>query len=103
VFTLFLDASSPAHENPESKTANQFPPPLLLISSDKSSPLQDVERFVSTGADIVVGTPGRVEEFLLGKGRGAASVKELDVLVLDEADRCKFFPYLPPTDLAHIV
>lgn len=48
-----------------------------------------------TGADIVVGTPGRIEEFLLGKGRDVVSVKELEVLVLDEADRyvCpSFFP-----------
>ena len=42
---------------------------------------------MSTGADIVIGTPGRVEEFLLGKGRNVVSVKELEVLVLDEADR----------------
>jgi ATP-dependent RNA helicase DDX55/SPB4 len=42
---------------------------------------------MSTGADIVIGTPGRVEEFLLGKGKGVISAKELEVLVLDEADR----------------
>lgn len=42
---------------------------------------------MSTGADIVVGTPGRIEEFLLGKGRNSVKVKELEVLVLDEADR----------------
>jgi ATP-dependent RNA helicase DDX55/SPB4 len=66
------------------------PPPLLLISSDKSSPAQDVERFLSSGADIVIGTPGRVEEFLLGKGRSMVSMKELEVLVLDEADRRVF-------------
>jgi ATP-dependent RNA helicase DDX55/SPB4 len=28
-----------------------------------------------------------VEEFLLGKGKTAVSTKELEVLVLDEADR----------------
>jgi len=42
---------------------------------------------VSTGADIIVGTPGRIEEFLLGKGRKHVNIKELEVLVLDEADR----------------
>lgn len=56
------------------------------MSSDVP-PAQDVERFLSTGADIVVGTPGRIEEFLLGKGRNVVNVKELEVLVLDEADR----------------
>lgn len=64
----------------------EYPPPLLIISSD-SSPAQDIERFLSTGADVVVGTPGRVEEFLLGKGKNVVSVKELEILVLDEADR----------------
>jgi len=43
---------------------------------------------MSTGADIVIGTPGRIDEFLLGKGKDTVSVKELEVLVLDEADRC---------------
>jgi len=28
-----------------------------------------------------------MEEFLLGKGKAAVSTKELEVLVLDEADR----------------
>jgi ATP-dependent RNA helicase DDX55/SPB4 len=46
-----------------------------------------VERFLSQGPDIIIGTPGRVEEFLLGKGKGTVSTKELEVLVLDEADR----------------
>ena len=65
----------------------EYPPPLLLVSSD-TSPAQDLQAFLRTGADIVVGTPGRVEEFLLGKGQSVVNVKELEVLVLDEADRC---------------
>ena len=36
----------------------------------------------------MIGTPGRVEEFLLGKGHDVVNVKELEMLVLDEADRC---------------
>ncbi|PPQ78023.1 hypothetical protein CVT26_015815 [Gymnopilus dilepis] len=64
-----------------------FPPPLLLVSSEQSSPAEDIKRFLSTGAEIVVGTPGRIEEFLLGKGREVVNVKSLEVLVLDEADR----------------
>lgn len=68
----------------------EFPAPLLLVSSNTISPAQDIQRFMSTGADIVIGTPGRVEEFLLGKGKNIVSAKELEVLVLDEADRYLF-------------
>jgi superfamily II DNA/RNA helicase len=57
------------------------------VSSSQSSPAQDVERFLIQGSDIIIGTPGRVEEFLLGKGKASISTKELEVLVLDEADR----------------
>lgn len=63
------------------------PLPLLLVSSDESSPAQDVQRFLDSGADIIIGTPGRVEEFLTGRGKTVVSVKELEMLVLDEADR----------------
>ncbi|TFY67444.1 hypothetical protein EVJ58_g1616 [Rhodofomes roseus] len=73
-------------EEEASSSKPAYPPPLLLISSD-SSPAEDVRRFLDTGADIVIGTPGRIEEFLLGKGKDVVTVKELEVLVLDEADR----------------
>ncbi|KAG6916097.1 hypothetical protein DXG01_008424 [Tephrocybe rancida] len=56
------------------------------IDGASSSSLSTPE-FNDTGADIVIGTPGRVEEFLLGKGKLTVSVRELEVLVLDEADR----------------
>ncbi|KAK7023996.1 RNA helicase [Favolaschia claudopus] len=89
VVSLFLSAQPrppPADDNSEPPDP-KYPAALLLISSDKSSPAHDVQRFTESGADIVIGTPGRVEEFLLGKGKNAVSVKELEVLVLDEADR----------------
>ncbi|PIL24178.1 transporter [Ganoderma sinense ZZ0214-1] len=97
IFSLFLDSQpSPRRPSPPPEEASgsnvqldfipEHPPPLLIVSSD-TSPAQDVQRFLSTGANIVIGTPGRVEEFLLGKGRNVVSVKELEVLVLDEADR----------------
>lgn len=100
VFSLFVNAQpdnsilkesengegSPPPADTECSGAG-FPPPLLLVSSDKSSPAQDIQRFLSTGADIIIGTPGRMEEFLIGKGKTVVSVKELEVLVLDEADR----------------
>ncbi|EKM55368.1 uncharacterized protein PHACADRAFT_120692 [Phanerochaete carnosa HHB-10118-sp] len=100
IFELFLQSQPSAqHSHPTSPAQSdgdesgglpesrwEFPPPLLLVSSG-SSPAQDLQRFMSTGADIVVGTPGRVEEFLLGKGNSVVNVKELEILVLDEADR----------------
>ncbi|THV08532.1 DEAD-domain-containing protein [Dendrothele bispora CBS 962.96] len=86
IFTTFLSAQSQSSEDPGPSTL-EYPPPLLLVSSNHSSPAQDIERFLSTGADIVIGTPGRIEEFLLGKGQTVVNVKDLEVLVLDEADR----------------
>lgn len=74
-------------ENTDETPSPEHPPPLLLVSSNQSSPAQDVERFISYSANIVIGTPGRIEEFLLGRGRSVVNVKELEVLVLDEADR----------------
>ncbi|KAF8559086.1 DEAD-domain-containing protein [Imleria badia] len=91
VFSLFLSAQPCPPCLDESAAADRpipsYPPPLLLVSSDESSPAQDVQRFLDTGANIVIGTPGRVEEFLIGRGKTVVSVKELEVLVLDEADR----------------
>lgn len=90
VFKLFLSSQPGSHSTSTEDIDNQntsFPPPLLLISSDQSSPAQDIQRFLETGADIVIGTPGRMEEFLMGKGKTVVSTKELEVLVLDEADR----------------
>lgn len=80
-----------------STSTSVLPPPLLLIGGN---PLPaDIAAFYETGADILVGTPGRLEEFLLGsssvgpKSRkndtavGVGSTRELEVLVMDEADR----------------
>lgn len=86
VFNAFL-SSQPIDEHGVSDAERRHAPAFLLVSSSQSSPAQDVQRFLETGADIVIGTPGRIEEFLLGKGRASVIVKELEVLVLDEADR----------------
>ncbi|KAI0093577.1 DEAD-domain-containing protein [Irpex rosettiformis] len=94
IFTRFLDSQPSVDltsedefgDEPHGPEERPYPIPLLLVSSEQS-PAQDVQRFLATGADIVVGTPGRVEEFLLGKGRNVVNVKQLEVLVLDEADR----------------
>ncbi|KAI0807622.1 DEAD-domain-containing protein [Fomes fomentarius] len=89
IFSLFLSSqpsshrSSPSSDEPSGSNVQldsvpEYPPPYSS---------SHIERFLSTGADVVVGTPGRVEEFLLGKGKNVVSVKELEILVLDEADR----------------
>lgn len=76
--TSLLPANATATTDPPTEPVH--PPALLLVSSEMSSPSQDVERFACMNADIVIGTPGRVEELLLGKGRNVVSVKELDVM-----------------------
>ncbi|KAF7641228.1 hypothetical protein LDENG_00288300, partial [Lucifuga dentata] len=61
---------------------------ILLIGG--SNPIEDVEKFKERGANIVIATPGRLEDMFRRKADGldlASSVKSLDVLVLDEADR----------------
>ncbi|XP_030291441.1 ATP-dependent RNA helicase DDX55 [Sparus aurata] len=61
---------------------------ILLIGG--SNPIEDVEKFKDKGANIVIATPGRLEDMFRRKSDGldlACSVKSLDVLVLDEADR----------------
>ncbi|XP_059213458.1 ATP-dependent RNA helicase DDX55 [Centropristis striata] len=61
---------------------------ILLIGG--TNPIDDVEKFKDKGANIVIATPGRLEDMFRRKSDGldlAGSVKSLDVLVLDEADR----------------
>uniref|UniRef100_A0A3B4VQB3 ATP-dependent RNA helicase n=1 Tax=Seriola dumerili TaxID=41447 RepID=A0A3B4VQB3_SERDU len=61
---------------------------ILLIGG--TNPIEDVEKFKDQGANIVIATPGRLEDMFRRKSDGldlASSVKSLDVLVLDEADR----------------
>uniref|UniRef100_A0AAY4CUN8 ATP-dependent RNA helicase n=1 Tax=Denticeps clupeoides TaxID=299321 RepID=A0AAY4CUN8_9TELE len=61
---------------------------ILLIGG--SNPIEDVEKFKENGGNIVIGTPGRLEDMFRRKADGldlASCVKTLDVLVLDEADR----------------
>jgi ATP-dependent RNA helicase DDX55/SPB4 len=45
----------------------------------------DATKFRESGANILIGTPGRVEEML--EKVKELNVKELEILILDEADR----------------
>ncbi|SPO26460.1 related to SPB4 - ATP-dependent RNA helicase of DEAH box family [Ustilago trichophora] len=56
----------------------------LVVGGSKSTPLDDYRTFRDSGPDILIGTPGRLEELLIKKG---VKKSELDVLILDEADR----------------
>lgn len=61
---------------------------ILLIGG--SNPIEDVEKFKEHGSNIVIATPGRLEDMFRRKADGldlSLLVKTLDVLVLDEADR----------------
>ncbi|XP_068748191.1 ATP-dependent RNA helicase DDX55-like [Montipora capricornis] len=61
---------------------------LLLIGG--VDPLEDIQKFKSDGGHILIGTPGRLEDFFSRKKGGldlAAHVRSMEVLVLDEADR----------------
>lgn len=105
------EEASTSKAKPTKKKAKQtlqtLTPPLLLIGGN-STLKEDILRFRQDKSDILIGTPGRLEEFLLGsssltpakaKGKVSAgstlsrsirticSVKELEMLILDEADR----------------
>ena len=56
---------------------------LLFIGGN--DPVENIKMFQKQGAHIVVGTPGRLDDLLQRKN--IFNAKELEVLVLDEADR----------------
>ncbi|KAM9118809.1 ATP-dependent RNA helicase DDX55 isoform 3-T3 [Pangshura tecta] len=61
---------------------------ILLIGG--RNPAEDIEKFKEHGGNIIIATPGRLEDMFRRKADGldlASCVKSLDVLVLDEADR----------------
>ena len=59
--------------------------PFLLLTGGNSL-AEDVAQFRARGAAIVVATPGRLDDIMTKVAE--FSTRELDVLVLDEADRC---------------
>lgn len=78
-----------------------LPPPLLLVSDPASSSFDDRKRFSTLNSHILIGTPGRVEEFVggnrgtKGKGKGTGRYANFEMLVLDEADRLLDLGFLP--------
>lgn len=67
-----------------------LPEPLLLVggsssSSTSSRPVtEDLRSFLEKGSDLVIGTPGRVEDILLRYA--VIDTSEFEYLILDEAD-----------------
>ncbi|XP_045743773.1 ATP-dependent RNA helicase DDX55 isoform X2 [Mirounga angustirostris] len=67
-----------------------FPQFSQILWIGGRNPGEDVARFKEQGGNIVVATPGRLEDMFRRKAEGldlASCVRSLDVLVLDEADR----------------
>ena len=61
-----------------------LPEPLLLVGGANRPVSDDLKAFVKHGSDIVVATPGRLDDVM---GRyDDIDVSELEVLILDEAD-----------------
>uniref|UniRef100_A0A8C4LZ06 ATP-dependent RNA helicase n=1 Tax=Equus asinus asinus TaxID=83772 RepID=A0A8C4LZ06_EQUAS len=67
-----------------------FPQFSQILWIGGRNPGEDVVRFKEQGGNIIVATPGRLEDMFRRKAEGldlASCVRALDVLVLDEADR----------------
>ncbi|KAG1653913.1 hypothetical protein FOA52_003829 [Chlamydomonas sp. UWO 241] len=56
---------------------------LLLVGG--TDPAEDVARFKASGAAVLIGTPGRIDDVM--KRCALMDLRQLEVLVLDEADR----------------
>ncbi|KND03357.1 uncharacterized protein SPPG_02400 [Spizellomyces punctatus DAOM BR117] len=92
VATTFLDAINTAATAELEESGNQdddfqgtIPALQHMLFIGGNNVQEDVQRFQREGAQVVIGTPGRLDDLL--KRSAVFSTKELEVLVLDEADR----------------
>ncbi|KAL2915583.1 ATP-dependent rRNA helicase spb4 [Polyrhizophydium stewartii] len=67
------------------KQRGSFPALSHMLFIGGTDVRDDVRQFEARGAQIVIGTPGRLDDLL--KRQTVFSCKELEVLVMDEADR----------------
>nr|XP_005298782.1 ATP-dependent RNA helicase DDX55 [Chrysemys picta bellii] len=73
-----------------SRFTKHFPQFSQILLIGGRNPVEDIEKFKEHGGNIIIATPGRLEDMFRRKADGldlASCVKSLDVLVLDEADR----------------
>jgi ATP-dependent RNA helicase RhlE len=66
--------------------------PIALISVYGGVPLDPQERALRDGVDVVIATPGRLIDHI---ERGNVSLRDLEILVLDEADRMLDMGFAP--------
>ncbi|OMH85597.1 ATP-dependent rRNA helicase SPB4 [Zancudomyces culisetae] len=61
----------------------------LAIGGSGGNEVEDAVELAKNGASILVGTPGRLEDIICGRvaGKPAVVCKNLEVLIMDEADR----------------
>ena len=77
------------HDQFEQLRGKSIPPAALVIGGlNEKSQLQAIR----SGARVLVATPGRLEDFL---GRRLVDLRQVKVLVLDEADRMLDMGFLP--------
>ncbi|XP_078729700.1 ATP-dependent RNA helicase DDX55 [Lampetra fluviatilis] len=68
----------------------RFPQFSHILFIGGSNPMDDVHKFQANGGHVIVATPGRLEDLFKRSDEGLdlrGAVRNLDVLVLDEADR----------------
>ena len=69
--------------NPPSGIATALPPPALIVGQ-RQTVKEDINDFRANKSQIIVGTPGRINDIL--SRYEAVKTSELDLLILDEAD-----------------
>ena len=74
-----------AHLNEGSESNDSSPVLSQMLFIGGTDVKEDIQAFQKNGAQILIGTPGRLEDLL--KKTQIFKTKELEVLVLDEADR----------------
>jgi ATP-dependent RNA helicase DDX55/SPB4 len=103
----FIAAQAASADANGSTSKQKILRPAMLLIGGNTTLQEDIATFKSVKPDILVGTPGRLEEFLTGKSslglqkkgkhvsaagpsasmRTVCNVKEVEMLIMDEADR----------------
>ncbi|KAL9932045.1 hypothetical protein V8E36_009106 [Tilletia maclaganii] len=90
VLQTFIDAQDTLNDQDEGEDGEgpaprvRIPPAQLVVGGTKSTPQDDYTHFRAHSPQILIGTPGRLAQLLQRKGADKA---ELELLILDEADR----------------